>query len=70
MAEFEEHFDKGKVELVSCERPYGTPCRHEHACLLNIRDQGLADFYLDRQQMTRWNLSGRSHAAVMPRCAR
>jgi hypothetical protein len=32
-AEFEEHFDKRKVELGSCGRPYGTPCQHEHACV-------------------------------------
>lgn len=32
-AEFEEHFDKRKVELGSCARPYATPCRHEHACI-------------------------------------
>ncbi len=31
--EFEEHFDKRKVELGSCGRPYGTPCHHEHACI-------------------------------------
>ncbi|MFM9700680.1 tyrosine-type recombinase/integrase [Streptomyces europaeiscabiei] len=31
--EFEEHFDKRKVELGSCGRPYGTPCAHEHACI-------------------------------------
>ena len=31
--EFEEHFDKRKVELGSCGRPYGTPCSHEHACI-------------------------------------
>ena len=31
--EFEEHFDKRKVELGSCGRPYGTSCQHEHACL-------------------------------------
>ena len=31
--EFEEHFDKRKVELGSCARPYQTPCRHEHACI-------------------------------------
>jgi hypothetical protein len=31
--EFEEHFDKRKVELGSCGRPYGTRCQHEHACL-------------------------------------
>jgi hypothetical protein len=31
--EFEEHFDKRKVELGSCARPYGIPCLHEHACL-------------------------------------
>ena len=32
-AEFEEHFDKRKVELGSCGRPYATPCEHEHACI-------------------------------------
>lgn len=32
-SEFEEHFDKRKVELGSCARPYGTPCQHEHACI-------------------------------------
>ena len=31
--EFEEHFDKRKVELGNCGRPYGTPCNHEHACV-------------------------------------
>lgn len=31
--EFEEHFDKRKVELGSCARPYGTGCQHEHACI-------------------------------------
>lgn len=31
--EFESHFDKRKVELGTCGRPYGTPCRHEHACV-------------------------------------
>jgi site-specific recombinase XerD len=31
--EFEEHFDKRKVELGGCARPYGTPCQHEHSCL-------------------------------------
>jgi hypothetical protein len=31
--EFEEHFDKRKVELGTCGRPYGTPCQHEFACL-------------------------------------
>ncbi|WP_197540199.1 tyrosine-type recombinase/integrase [Saccharothrix espanaensis] len=32
-SEFEEHFDKRKVGLGGCTRPYGTPCRHEHSCL-------------------------------------
>ena len=30
---FEEHFDKRKVELGTCGRPYGTPCQHELACI-------------------------------------
>jgi hypothetical protein len=32
-AEFEQHFDRRKVELGNCGRPYGTGCTHEHACL-------------------------------------
>jgi Phage integrase family len=32
-SEFEEHFDRRKVELGGCMRPYGTPCQHEHSCL-------------------------------------
>jgi site-specific recombinase XerC len=32
-SEFEEHFDKRKVELGSCGRPYGSPCEHEHSCI-------------------------------------
>ncbi|WP_229911540.1 hypothetical protein [Streptomyces aurantiogriseus] len=32
-AEFEEHFDKRKVELGNCARLYGSPCQHEHACI-------------------------------------
>jgi integrase len=31
--EFEEHFDRRKVELGGCMRPYGTSCQHEHSCL-------------------------------------
>jgi site-specific recombinase XerD len=31
--EFEEHFDKRKLELGNCGRPYATPCNHEHACI-------------------------------------
>ena len=31
--EFQEHFDRRRVELGSCGRPYGTPCAHEHACI-------------------------------------
>jgi integrase len=30
--EFERHFTKRKVALGTCARPYGSPCRHEHAC--------------------------------------
>jgi len=34
--EFEEHFDKRKVELGTCGRPYGAPCAHEHAPLTEL----------------------------------
>jgi len=32
--EFEEHFDKRKIDLGNCGRPYVTPCEHKHACIL------------------------------------
>ncbi len=34
--EFEQHFTRRKLELGTCARPYGTPCRHEHACLTEM----------------------------------
>ncbi|WP_280393621.1 tyrosine-type recombinase/integrase [Nocardia brasiliensis] len=43
--DFQEHFEKRKVELGSCARPYGTGCQHEHACIrcpmLNINPRML-----------------------------
>jgi hypothetical protein len=35
-SDFHEHFDRRRVELGSCGRPYGTPCQHEHACLTEL----------------------------------
>ncbi len=32
-SDFEEHFDRRKVELGGCMRPYGSDCQHEHSCL-------------------------------------
>ncbi|WP_410570713.1 tyrosine-type recombinase/integrase [Amycolatopsis sp. cmx-4-61] len=31
--EFQQHFQTRKLELGECGRPYGTPCKHEHACI-------------------------------------
>lgn len=31
--EFQQHFQLRKLELGTCGRPYGTPCKHEHACI-------------------------------------
>lgn len=31
--EFQQHFHTRKLELGDCGRPYGTPCKHEHACV-------------------------------------
>ena len=31
--EFHQHFHERKLELGTCGRPYGTPCKHEHACI-------------------------------------
>ena len=31
--EFNQHFAMRKVELGTCGRPYGSPCKHEHACI-------------------------------------
>jgi hypothetical protein len=32
-AEFKQHFILRRVALGTCQRPYGTPCIHEHACV-------------------------------------
>ncbi|MGD2424874.1 tyrosine-type recombinase/integrase [Mycolicibacterium llatzerense] len=32
-SEFQQHFELRKLELGTCGRPYGTPCKHEHACI-------------------------------------
>ncbi|SDJ02338.1 Phage integrase family protein [Actinokineospora alba] len=32
-SEFQQHFQLRKLELGECGRPYGTPCKHEHACI-------------------------------------
>lgn len=31
--EFQKHFELRQLELGTCARPYGSPCRHEHACI-------------------------------------
>lgn len=31
--EFRDHFSLRQVALGRCDRPYGTPCQHEHACI-------------------------------------
>lgn len=31
--EFQQHFHTRKLELGECGRPYGTSCKHEHACI-------------------------------------
>ncbi|MCO8306563.1 integrase [Streptomyces sp. RKCA744] len=31
--DFQQHFELRKVSLGTCGRPYGTPCKHEHACV-------------------------------------
>ncbi|GAA1379630.1 tyrosine-type recombinase/integrase [Catellatospora chokoriensis] len=31
--EFQQHFQTRKLELGTCGRPYGSPCKHEHACI-------------------------------------
>ncbi|MRH93050.1 tyrosine-type recombinase/integrase [Nocardia sp. SYP-A9097] len=31
--DFQQHFELRKLELGTCGRPYGSPCKHEHACL-------------------------------------
>ena len=30
---FQQHFQERKLELGECARPYGTSCKHEHACI-------------------------------------
>ncbi|WP_217572522.1 site-specific integrase [Streptomyces sp. GbtcB7] len=53
--EFEEHFDKRKVELGNCARPYGTPCQHEHACFSELPAAAR-----QRLPVNRWRLRGRA----------
>ncbi|MGP4030028.1 tyrosine-type recombinase/integrase [Actinomadura sp. 3N407] len=31
--DFQQHFELRKVSLGTCGRPYGTPCKHDHACI-------------------------------------
>jgi hypothetical protein len=31
--DFQQHFELRKVSLGTCGRPYGTPCKHAHACI-------------------------------------
>jgi site-specific recombinase XerD len=31
--DFQQHFEQRKLELGTCGRPYGSPCKHEHACI-------------------------------------
>lgn len=31
--EFQQHFQLRKLALGECGRPYGSPCKHEHACI-------------------------------------
>jgi hypothetical protein len=35
-AEFERHFTLRKVAYGNCDRPYGSPCAHEHALLTEL----------------------------------
>lgn len=32
----QRHFELRKVSLGTCGRPYGTPCKHEHACFSEL----------------------------------
>ncbi|MFJ9328981.1 hypothetical protein ACIRPN_16825 [Streptomyces sp. NPDC101230] len=34
--DFQQHFELRKVSLGTCGRLYGTPCKHEHACLTKM----------------------------------
>jgi hypothetical protein len=65
-AEFERHFTLRKVAFGNCDRLYGTPCAHEHACvrcpmlrtepsrlpLLRELEDNLADRIAEAQQRT------------------
>jgi hypothetical protein len=33
-----------KVALGTCNRPYGTPCQHEHACFSELSSHRAEDF--------------------------
>jgi integrase len=36
--DFQQHFHTRKLELGECGRPYGTSCKHEHACFSELRN--------------------------------
>ncbi|MFE7398774.1 tyrosine-type recombinase/integrase [Streptomyces sp. NPDC057557] len=42
-ADFRDHFSLRKVALGTCDRPYGTPCQHDHAPLTE-RSAGIVQF--------------------------
>jgi len=47
--EFQQHFELRKVALGTCARPYGTPCRHEHAPLTELTTTGIDPVGADGQ---------------------
>ncbi|MEU3181340.1 site-specific integrase [Streptomyces albidoflavus] len=61
--DFQQHFELRKVSLGTCGRPYGTPCKHEHAC---IRCPVLQ---MDPRQWPASSRSSRTSASASPKPA-
>lgn len=53
--DFQKHFELRKVSLGTCGRPYGTPCKHEHACFSELPAAAR-----QRLPVNRWRLRGRA----------
>jgi hypothetical protein len=68
--EFEQHFQKRRLELGDCGRPYGSPCKHEHACIrcpmLASGSEATAAAQRDRPQSVRAHRRGSDERLARP----
>jgi hypothetical protein len=65
--EFSQHFALRKVELGTCGRPYGSPCRHEHAPLLHASGRPRTAIQIDRDHPEPYGPHSRREAQRLAR---